>query len=842
MNVINTLLEISIYAAVIYLALLLLKRVLKNRMSPALHYAVWGLLIVRLIMPFTVDSSIRLFVIPDTTPQTEALQSEVQPITAGAEDQIGGTDGLAQTANENHATTATETPPAQPAQAAAVPAPAANKAAIISAGDILPAAWLTGTAAALVYIMVTYVLFRRRIRRGTVQPPQRLVQIFERCRMEMGIRQRVCLKCVYGLGTPALFVPATVLIPMELADSLDDSRLMLALRHELMHYKRRDHILSMLMLALQAIYWFNPFVWLAFRQMRTDMEVACDSAVTKALDGNAKSEYASLIVSMFSAGVSGHLVLGMAQGDSKKVAEKRIRGIFAKSRSKRSAVLAAVMLAVMLAVTCFTTACQPTPAVPVVAAKNAGVMESALAATPAAEPTPYEAPARLTLDVDVPVDNYSIVVDADVVVPDQTAYPVYDVALARFTQEQADAVRLALLEGATLYKPGNVRSRAEVQRSIDYYERELEGSKDYPQLVEDYQKILKNLYAEYEKAPEELTLEEADTALTFQEEMAEAWQYGYTEVPVEDGGIRMEWTDEGREKAIAAGVSSVSGVCWMGSGRKMQFSVRNEENSSSVYFGMDDNNLVQSKCETCTLDQAIEKGNAVLAAVGLDFSLVSTEVLTTISDGEGNMVPEHTRFYSLTYKRNIPGVPLDNIQSVVSQNMEALTGEAAYRGMVPYQETIAMSIDDYGLVSFNWSQPLEITATQSENVPLIPFDTISGRIASQIKIQTMWDEEADSYEAERIASRRLEINKIVLSYLVVAKADDFSSYYLIPVWNVCGDLYYRYKDEYAETSGFVLDENNERKATLQHVFDTSDHSLLTISAIDGTVIPRGMHT
>jgi hypothetical protein len=136
-----------------------------------------------------------------------------------------------------------------------------------------------------------------------------------------------------------------------------------------------------------------------------------------------------------------------------------------------------------------------------------------------------------------------------------------------------------------------------------------------------------------------------------------------------------------------------------------------------------------------------------------------------------------------------------------------------------------------------------VTGTQSENVPLIPFDKISERVATQLKIQTMWSEEADAYDAEWIESRRLEVDKIVLSYLVVAKANDFSSFYMIPVWNICGDLYYHYKEGYSERGGgFVLDENNERNATQQYVGDTSDHSLLTISAIDGTVIPRQMHT
>jgi beta-lactamase regulating signal transducer with metallopeptidase domain len=722
-------------------------------------------------------------------------------------------------------------------------APVSEPLTAMSLDKVLIAVWLAGAVASLVYIVVTYLIFRRQIRRDAVPVTARVRTLFEECRLEMKIRRPVRLMGISGLLTPAIFVPATVTVPMELVAAMDDRQLKLALRHELTHYKRKDHLLSVWLLILQAVYWFNPFVWLGFRQMRADMEVACDSAVTRQLDGEGKSEYAGMIVSMFSKGASGHLVLGMARGGSKQEAEKRIRGIFAKRRSQRSAVLVSALLVAVLVVGCFTTACQPTPEQPVVAAKNAGVLEKALAEEPSAKPTPYEGPARLALDIDVPSQNYSIVFDAEVVVPSQTAYPVYDVALSPITQAQADAVRLALLDGATLYKPGNVRSRAEVQRNIDYYETELKGSAGYPQLIDAYTEILKKLYVEYENSPKDLALEEADTTLQFDEGFTDAMQYGGKEVQTENGGLRFEWTEAARQKAAAAGVSSVFGVCWMESGRKMQLSVRNEGRSSGLYFGYADGNAVYDQCDTCTLDQAIDKGDAIIAEAGFDFSLVSAETQTSNLDDEGNEVAEYARFHTLIYKRNIPGVPLDNIQSSVSQNLDELTGEAAYRGLVPYPETIMISIDDLGVISFDWSQPLTVTATQNENVPLIPFDKISERVATQLKIQTMWSEEADAYDAEWIESRRLEVDKIVLSYLVVAKANDFSSFFMIPVWNICGDLYYHYKDGYSERGGgFVLDENNERSATRQHVGDTSDHSLLTISAIDGTVIPRQMHT
>jgi beta-lactamase regulating signal transducer with metallopeptidase domain len=115
---------------------------------------------------------------------------------------------------------------------------------------------------------------------------------------------------------------------------MDDEQTRFALRHELMHYRRGDHIVSMVLSLLNAVYWFNPFVWMAFRQMREDMETACDSKVVKKLDSAAKSRYASLILSLSAKPLHRQLILGMSRSDAKKAAERRVKCIFMNAKSK----------------------------------------------------------------------------------------------------------------------------------------------------------------------------------------------------------------------------------------------------------------------------------------------------------------------------------------------------------------------------------------------------------------------------------------------------------------------------------------------------------------------------
>jgi hypothetical protein len=70
-----------------------------------------------------------------------------------------------------------------------------------------------------------------------------------------------------------------------------------------------------------------------------------------------------------------------------------------------------------------------------------------------------------------------------------------------------------------------------------------------------------------------------------------------------------------------------------------------------------------------------------------------------------------------------------------------------------------------------------------------------------------------------------------------------ASYYLMPVWNICGDMYYHYKDSYptGESNTYVLDEKNERNVW-RASNDKMDYSILTLNAVDGSVIPRNPWT
>lgn len=324
MAVMDALLSISLYAAVIFCGIMVFQKLLKNKLSPSLQYGLWFLLVARLLLPVTIESGFHFITLPAAGQQTLPL--------AGA---VVGTNAAA--------------------AAAMTTAITAEQAALM--------VWLAGMAIVAACILLYAARMSVMIRKNTVLPDGRIGRVFEACKQESGVKADIPLRLCAGLSTPALTVSfrPKLLLPANM-EKADESELRYAILHELTHYRRADHLMRIVMNALKAVWWFNPAVWLADRRITIDMETACDSMVVRRMEKQEKKQYANTVVTMFSTEKTPRYILGMALGNSKEVAEQRIRGIYMKQNTKRSVKLAAALLAIILLVACFTTACSPAEA------------------------------------------------------------------------------------------------------------------------------------------------------------------------------------------------------------------------------------------------------------------------------------------------------------------------------------------------------------------------------------------------------------------------------------------------------------------------------------------------
>ena len=155
----------------------------------------------------------------------------------------------------------------------------------------------------------------------------------------------------------AFFGEPVLLVPLSLCG--DESRLRFALLHELTHKKRGDHYMTLLLNILRAVYWFDPVVHLAFSELRSDMESACDSDVLAYIGHEQKRGYLTVILDMFS--YDTEPILGMSQIRSKRMAKRRMKGAFMKNRTSPAFRAITLCIALIISLCCFTTACQSAP-------------------------------------------------------------------------------------------------------------------------------------------------------------------------------------------------------------------------------------------------------------------------------------------------------------------------------------------------------------------------------------------------------------------------------------------------------------------------------------------------
>ncbi|MEA1960712.1 MAG: M56 family metallopeptidase [Bacillota bacterium] len=309
-GVFHFILTTSFYASIVGIVILLLKVLLKNKLSPKWHYLIWSVLLLKLLIPFGPESTVSFFnVLPRVEPQniTQSMTLIEQHSTA-----------LPVETDKNEITY--EVPVQQ--QVNADKAPFDIKA-------ILPYLWAASTFFMLLWLFLTYYSLFRKLHKGSSIQDERILAILETCKQRLGVNRTVTLVLQDVIEAPALFgaiKPKILLTPAVI--NLNEKQLEYILLHELAHYKRRDILTNYLLLAFQAIHWFNPVLWYCFKRIRQDMEVATDERALLTLAQTDHKDYGKTLLALLEELSTPKLaprLLGMA--DNKKDMERRIRMI-----------------------------------------------------------------------------------------------------------------------------------------------------------------------------------------------------------------------------------------------------------------------------------------------------------------------------------------------------------------------------------------------------------------------------------------------------------------------------------------------------------------------------------
>lgn len=345
---VDALVQVALYSAAITAGILLFRFILKNRISSKLQYLMWWLLILRLLMPVTPDIGLH-FNLQDMLLK-QAHQAEL-PTPAPVLDVAPASVPNTQSSYES------VTPAVQPDTDVA-PSQHVNPTKSTDWYSIVFVVWLLGAIGFLGWLIFVKLRYYESLQHLMASGPKEAYELYGMCCKELCVKP-LPLWIVNKSMSPgiAFFGEPVLLVPLSLCN--DESRLRFALLHELTHKKRGDHYMTLLLNILRAVYWFDPVVHFAFSELRSDMESACDSDVLAYIGHEQKRGYLTVILDMFS--YDTEPILGMSQIRSKRMAKRRMKGAFMKSRTSPAFRAITLCIALIMSLCCFITACQSAP-------------------------------------------------------------------------------------------------------------------------------------------------------------------------------------------------------------------------------------------------------------------------------------------------------------------------------------------------------------------------------------------------------------------------------------------------------------------------------------------------
>lgn len=333
------LLKTSLLGSLAILAMLVLKPLWRERYRAKTRCWLWLALAAFLLLP--VDFSVKNAPVQAAPPKDYTLFVGTDKTTIQSTDNLFG--DMAEKSGQSPAQvrdTIIQRPVTNPEQ---------KTTRYIPVTTILFYGYLAGAAAFLLYQGVSYALFRRTVRRWKRDVARAdYASLLSDTARDLGVSAPEMIVCE-AISTPAVtgLLRPRLLLPHE---RYDVRELRYILRHELCHLKRRDMLLKLMLLAANAMHWFNPVVYLMLRQADEDIELACDSAATDGLELPERAAYSRTLLAAVQSSVRA-LPATTCFGGTVERLKRRITNVLG-AQKKRGLGIVALVLALTLTAGC----------------------------------------------------------------------------------------------------------------------------------------------------------------------------------------------------------------------------------------------------------------------------------------------------------------------------------------------------------------------------------------------------------------------------------------------------------------------------------------------------------
>ena len=314
-------------SSVLILVVIALRYVLRGKLSLRMQYALWLLVLVRLLVPVSFGASDLsvMNAVPERAP-TVQQGTDRQDIVGERNDAPAnaGTVGIpAQSMNE-------AAPPnlVQNVTTATVTAPTVEKT---DWARIAKTVWLAGAAALGLVFLAVNLRFGKKLRRSRerVEETDACLPVYESGETDT--------PCLFGVAKPSIYVTPDTRTEAE--------TLRYALAHEQTHYRHGDNLWAVLRGVCLALHWYNPLVWWAAELSRRDAELACDEATIRRIGESERAAYGRTLIRMTCEKRPALLVTATMMTDSGKGLKERISLLVKKPKTAAYTAVAVLLIA-----------------------------------------------------------------------------------------------------------------------------------------------------------------------------------------------------------------------------------------------------------------------------------------------------------------------------------------------------------------------------------------------------------------------------------------------------------------------------------------------------------------
>ncbi|MBO0993928.1 BlaR1 family beta-lactam sensor/signal transducer [Bacillus sp. SD088] len=286
----------TLLVTLLIITILLLKKGLSKHLSIKVHYKIWYFLFVPLMTPFFPWDFFKLGAIPaiftNIFTQNTSNSLKQKSMSGSTISQAENSDLLRDFAISVNRST---------------------PESVFTMGLIV---WAIGIVVLAGWIIYSHGQIRKIKKSASLIRDQKIKDLLEECKEIVGVRREIALQETSMINSPITFgmIKPSILLPLHAQREFSLNELKYVFLHELSHQKNKDVLVNNLMLALQILYWFNPFVWYALKRIRIDRELACDASVLSLIDEDNYVDY-------------GHTILHFARGKHDRVYEQFVPGI-----------------------------------------------------------------------------------------------------------------------------------------------------------------------------------------------------------------------------------------------------------------------------------------------------------------------------------------------------------------------------------------------------------------------------------------------------------------------------------------------------------------------------------